>query len=286
MIETDESIMNGGLYMIKMAIMYDFDKTLSPKNMQEFSFLQSIGFDDPNEFWKQCSHVAKTHKMDSNLAYMYLMLQKSNACDKPIRREDFVQLGKDVELYPGVESWFDRIRKYGEERGIEVEHYIISSGLSEIIEGTSIYPDFKKVYACKYYYNASGMASWPAMVVNYTTKTQYIYRINKGVLDESNDFDLNRSTPESAKAIPFSRMVYIGDGFTDVPSMKLVNTSGGYAIAVYGEEEEVAKTLIEEKRANFIAPADYSENSKLDQIMKGIIDLIEKRYRLSVLEEV
>lgn len=268
---------------IKVALMYDFDKTLSPRDMQEFSFIPAVGFKDPTVFWKEVDQFKNKNKMDSILAYMFMMLKKAEQADQPIRREDFVRLGKEVELYPGVEEWFDRINEYGETLGLEVEHYVISSGLSEIIEGTSIMDKFKKVYACKYCYNASGVAVWPATVVNYTTKTQYVYRINKGVLDETNDVDLNRSTPESEKRIPFSRMVYIADGFTDVPCMKLVKQNGGKAIAVYHGDATVAESLVSADRVDFIAPSDYQENSKIDQIIKSILAHIAADYKMNCL---
>lgn len=268
---------------IKVALMYDFDKTLSPRDMQEFSFIPAVGFKDPAAFWKEVDDFKNKNKMDSILAYMFMMLKKAEQADQPIRREDFVRLGKEVELYPGVEDWFERINEYGASLGLEVEHYVISSGLAEIIEGTSIVDKFKKVYACKYYYNASGVAVWPATVVNYTTKTQYVYRINKGVLDETNDADLNRSTPESEKRIPFSRMVYIADGFTDVPCMKLVKQNGGKAIAVYHGDATVAESLVSAGRVDFIAPSNYQENSMIDQIIKSILAHIAADYKMDCL---
>lgn len=270
---------------IKVALMYDFDKTLSPKDMQEFSFIPSVGFKEPDIFWNEVNHFKNKNKMDSILAYMYMMLKKAEQADQPIRREDFVRLGSKVELYPGVEGWFSRINDYGEQLGIAVEHYVISSGLSEIIEGTRIAKEFKKIYACKYCYNASGVAVWPATVVNYTTKTQYVFRINKGVLNENNDADLNRSTPEDQKRIPFNRMVYIADGFTDVPCMKLVKQNGGKAIAVFNKsgDASVAESLVNDQRVDFIAPSDYNEGSDIDAIIKSILNHIAADYRMSVL---
>lgn len=267
----------------KIAILYDFDKTLSPKDMQEFSFIPSLGI-EPKQFWQEVNNLATAQKMDSILTYMYMMINKANLMEKPIRRDDFVALGKKVKLYPGVENWFSRMNDYGTKRGLQVEHYIISSGLSEIIEGTSIGDEFKKIYACKYCYNASGVAVWPATVVNYTTKTQYIFRINKGVLDECNDLDLNRFTPQNKRDIPFSHMIYIGDGFTDVPCMKLVKLNGGHSIAVYAKAvdkaRKTAEELIHDHRADFISPADYSEGRELDRIVKSIIDHVQTQVQM------
>lgn len=258
----------------KIAIMYDFDKTLSPKDMQEFSYFNQIGT-NPEEFWSLANKVSASEKMDPILTYMLMMIKFT----PNLTKEDLNESGKAIELFPGVETWFNRINKYGDENDIEIEHYIISSGLQEMIEGTSIKDEFKKIYACRYVYNDQGSAIWPARVVNYTTKTQYIFRINKGVLDESNDIDLNKSTPEETKPIPYERMIYIGDGYTDVPSMKVVSQYGGYTIAVYKDDksrDELAGQLYHDKRAQFLINADYSENSEMEIVVKSIIDVISK----------
>ncbi len=254
-----------------IALMYDFDKTLCTTDMQAYTFIPNLGM-SADEFWKKASDLADHKKMDRILAYMYLMLDEAHIHKKPIRRNDFVALGKDLELYPGVVEWFDRINQYGKEKGVAVKHYIISSGLREIIEGSSIYKKFDDVFAGEFLYDENGVACWPKNVVNYTTKTQFLFRINKGVLDISNDDDLNRYTPEEDRPVPFRNMIYIGDGLTDVPCMKLVKVNGGCSIAVYqsGKLSKV-KDLILDQRVNFIEPADYSEGSKLDEIVKDII---------------
>jgi len=189
-----------------------------------------------------------------------------------IRRNEFVKMGKDLQFFPGVIDWFKRINSIGDELGLSVEHYIISSGLREIIEGSSIYKEFKDVFACEYLYNENDVACWPKNAVNYTTKTQFLFRINKGVLDISNDNDLNTYTPEDDRPVPFRNMIYIGDGLTDVPCMKLVKINGGYSIAVFqrGKKNKV-EDLITNNRVNFIEPADYSEGSDLDKTVKLIL---------------
>ena len=254
-----------------IALMYDFDKTLCTTDMQAYTFIPNLGM-SANEFWAKASDLAEKHKMDRILAYMYLMLDEAHIHRKPIRRSDFVALGKDLELYPGVAEWFNRINRFGKEQGVTIKHYIISSGLREIIEGSSIYKEFDDVFAGEFLYDENGVACWPKNVVNYTTKTQFLFRINKGVLDISNDDDLNRFTPEEDRPVPFRNMIYIGDGLTDVPCMKLVKVNGGCSIAVYqkGKQAKV-KDLILDQRVNFIEPADYSEGSQLDQITKDII---------------
>ncbi len=254
-----------------IALMYDFDKTLCTTDMQAYTFIPNLKM-TADEFWNKASDLAEKKKMDRILAYMYLMLDEAHIHKMPIHRDDFVALGKDLELYPGVKEWFDRINQFGKEQGVIVKHYIISSGLREIIEGSSIYKKFDDVFAGEFLYDENGVACWPKNVVNYTTKTQFLFRINKGVLNISNDDDLNRYTPEEDRPVPFRNMIYIGDGLTDVPCMKLVKVNGGYSIAVFppGKRSKV-NDLIRDQRVNFIERADYSENSKLDVIVKDII---------------
>ena len=254
-----------------IALLYDFDKTLCTKDMQEYSFIPKVNM-SADDFWREATNLAKTEKMDGVLAYMYLMLEKSRDVRQPIHRKDFVELGKDLEFFPGVEQWFNRINKVGEQLDANVEHYIISSGLKEIIEGSKIYDAFQEVFACEFYYDFNGIACWPKNAVNYTTKTQFLFRINKGVLDISNDRDLNKFTLEEDRPIPFRNMIYIGDGLTDVPCMKLVKVNGGHSIAVYqdGGKEKVNE-LLKAERVDFLTQADYSENSELDLTVKDMI---------------
>lgn len=268
--------------MNKIALIYDFDKTLSPKDMQEFHLIPSLGYTNPKEFWQKCAKETEQYNMDSILSYM-LQIKKEN---NDLTYKDLRTEGKYIELYKGVDTWFKRINKYGKDKGIEVEHYIISSGLKEMIEGSSIAKYFKKIYACSYAYDAEGKILWPARVVNYTTKTQYLFRINKNVLDEKNDKDLNRSTPDEEKYIPFNNMVYFGDGLTDVPSMKVVRDNGGYAIAVYNTNENkqaLAMELKNDKRANFALEADYSKGSDIEKAVKVIIDMAASMHRMEQL---
>ena len=191
-----------------------------------------------------------------------------------LNKKALAEYGAKVQLFPGVKEWFERIRAYGKERGVIVEHYIISSGIKEMIEGTSVADSFEKIYACSFYYNDRGVATWPAQIVNYTNKTQFLFRIEKGVLDV-NDAGVNDYfSPENVR-IPFRNMVYIGDSDTDVPCMKLVNSSGGFSIGVYNSEtKDKVKVykMMRENRIKYFAPADYSEESELDALVKNIID--------------
>lgn len=263
--------------MKKVAIMYDFDKTLSTSDMQEYSLIPSLGYDDPKVFWEEVSAYSKKHKMDSILSYMFKVLEKS---PDGFNYNKIKELGADVEFYDGVLDWFERINEYGKSRGLLVEHYIISSGMKEMIKGTAIAKYFKKIYACKYVYDEEcNKAVWPAVVVNYTTKTQYIFRINKQVLDENDDKSVNDYVDQGLRPIPFRRMIYLGDGITDVPCMKLVKEYGGNSIALYNDEnvksKDIVQKLIDDNRANYMAKADYREGKRLDRIIKGILDNIK-----------
>lgn len=257
-----------------IAIMYDFDKTLSTRDMQDFALIPSLGMES-GDFWQAANDFGREQKMDGILAYMYTSIREARRHQKPLRRENLLAHGKSVEFFDGVLTWFDRINAYGQAHGAEIEHYIISSGMKEIIEGTPIADKFKEIFACEYYYDENGDAVWPKTAVNYTNKTQFVYRINKGVLDVSNDVDLNRSMPDDSKRVPFTNMIYIGDGLSDVPCMKMMQAYGGTSIAVYpqGQRNKVEELLIND-RVNFIFPADYSEESELSKAMQSIIDKI------------
>lgn len=254
-----------------IAIMYDFDKTLCAKDMQEYTFIPNLGMDS-TKFWSEATDLRVSNKMDQVLTYMYLMFKKTADNNQTIKKEYLNNIGKDIELFNGLENWFERINNYGKELGMEVEHYIISSGLKEIIEGSKIGKYFKEIYASEFYYNDEGNAVWPKLAVNYTNKTQFLNRINKGVLDISDDYSLNKKMLENDRRISTANMIYIGDGFTDVPCMKLTKDGGGVSIAVYNNNNShTAVNLLKDNRINFIAPADYQENSNIDKIIKKVI---------------
>ena len=266
--------MNEGKKLHKVALMYDFDKTLCGKDMQEYSFIPSVGM-QASDFWEEANRISVKTNMDRILAYMLLMIKTAKKNEVEITKESFNKLGKDVVLLKGVKTWFKRINEFGKSLGIEVEHYIISSGLKEIIDGTPIAKEFKKIYACEFHYNNSGNADWPQQVVNYTTKTQFIFRISKGVLDTMDDKRLNSYTSESDRTIPYRNMIYIGDGLTDVPCMTVVKDRGGESIAIYHRgEKQIAKKLLKENRVTFMCRADYSQDSMLETIVKKIIQKV------------
>lgn len=255
-----------------IALLYDFDKTLSIKDQQEYTFIPSLGM-EASEFWGEADRISKENNMDRILAYMFLMIKQAKKKGIEINRDAFRKLGEDVGLLPGVKTWFKRINDYGKSKGVRIEHYIISSGLKEIMEGTSIAKNFKRIYACEFHYNTNGNADWPAQVVNYTTKTQFIFRISKGALDLYDDSVVNSYMPMHSRSVPYSNMIYIGDGLTDVPCMKLVRDRGGESIALYhGKNKERCQKLLLENRVGFICPANYSKNSELETTIKTIID--------------
>lgn len=257
-----------------LAICYDFDKTLTPDDMQAQGYIQSVGF-DVAKFWEESNLLARDNDMDQNLAYMYKMVREAEG-QLLFTRKTLGEYGSRVALFSGVTEWFERIRAYGREKGVAVEHYIISSGLKEMIEGTQPAKEgaFERIYASSFYYNDRGVARWPAQVVNYTNKTQFLFRISKGVLDV-NDPGVNDSFSPEEIRIPFRNMVYIGDSATDIPCMKLVTSYGGHSIGVYdpdtGDRRKVYK-MMSEGRIRFFAPADYSTGTELDRLVKAIID--------------
>ena len=254
-----------------VALMYDFDRTLCTKDMQDYSFIPSLDM-TPSDFWAAANGFGRVQEMDSILAYMYTMIEKCAEHNIPLTREKLNRDGNAIVLFPGVFDWFERVNAYGAAQGVEVEHYVISSGLKEIIEGSSIADRFKKIFACEFLYDENGIAAWPKTAVNYTNKTQFVYRINKGVLDISNDVDLNRSMPDDSKRIPFTNMIYVGDGLSDVPCMKMMKSYGGYAIAVHQEtNRQKVEELLLKDRVDFIFPADYREGSMMDKTVHNLI---------------
>ena len=261
-----------------VAIMYDFDKTLCTKDMQEYAFIPALGMSS-SAFWGEVNSMTDSEEMDNILAYMYKMVEKAKEKKVPIKRETFQEMGSKVEYFDGVKTWFERINTYGEKIGVRVEHYIVSSGIKEIIEGTEIAHFFKKIYACEFMYDYNGFIQWPKFAVNYTAKTQFLFRINKGVLtiDSKSADKLNRFTPENERRVPFRNMIYIGDGLTDVPCMKLVKSYGGQSIAVFDEAKgkDAAEALKVANRVNFVAAADYGPGSDIEIIVQAIIKKIQ-----------
>ena len=257
---------------IKIGILYDFDKTLCTTDMQEYDFIKNLGMTS-KDFWGEAAGITDQHGVERILAYMFVMIKKCKEKGIPLTEEYLKKCGENVVLYNGVRSWFDRINAFGESLGVTIEHYIISSGTYEIIQGTPIAKYFKRIYACRYMYDEKGEALWPALAINYTLKTQYIYRISKGILDVTDDYNLNREQNEKLRRIAYRNMIYIGDGLTDIPCMKMLKEKGGKSIALYpaGNSDHV-KPLVEDERINYVCVADYSPDSPLEQIVKLMIE--------------
>ena len=256
-----------------LAICYDFDHTLSPDDMQAQGYIQSVGC-DVEKFWRDARELAEKNDMDPNLAYMYMMKKEAEG-RLVFTKEKLAEYGSRITLFPGVEAWFERIHAYGRKHGVVVEHYIISSGLKEMIEGTAIAKKkvFKKIYASSFYFNSRGVAEWPAQAVNYTNKTQFLFRISKGVLD-INDPAVNDYFAPNQMRVPFRNMVYIGDSDTDIPCMKLIHSAGGHPIGVYdpGKGKEKVLKMMADNRIRYFVPADYSQGAELDRLLESIVE--------------
>lgn len=274
---------------VRTALVYDFDGTLAPGNIQEHSLLPDYLGVSKEEFWEEVGAAKREHDADQILIYMQHLLWRAKKLALPMTRQVLRRYGGATKYFPGVESWFDRIDAYAASKNLALEHYVISSGNEEMILGCSIAEHFAKVFACRYVYDEHGNAIWPAAVVNYTTKTQYLFRINKGVRTYWDDESVNRWVPMEERFVPFQRMVYLGDGDTDIPSMKMVRHQGGYSLAVFDPAEwdspdlatrakfkERAYNLIAEDRAHFVLPADYEDGSQLDIAVKGILGRIAR----------
>ncbi|MBR0255720.1 MAG: haloacid dehalogenase-like hydrolase [Bacteroidales bacterium] len=261
-----------------VALIYDFDGTLSPGNMQEFGFIQAIG-QTPAEFWSKSNQVPEGQEVSSILSYMKLMIDEARKKGISLTRDSFVSFGRHIELYEGVHHWFSLINEYGRRHGVVIEHYINSSGQTELIEGTSIAHEFKKIFACSFWYDENGVAVWPAVAVDYTGKTQFLFKIAKGILDISDNTKVNDSQKEEEKPIPFSHMIYFGDGTTDIPCMKIVKMFGGNSIAVFDPHNQhqidTARTLLKQDRVNFICEADYRIGGQMYEVVTTIIDKIK-----------
>ncbi len=274
---------------ISMAFIYDFDGTLADGEMQEYDLVPKLGV-LPEQFWAMSNDIKVKTNSDGILAYMYLIIKMAREKNIPITRKDFASYSKNIVFFDGVSTWFDRINDYGASQGVDISHYIISSGIKEMIEGTIIAPYFKAIFASSYMYDQEGNPIWPARSVNYTNKTQYIFRLNKGVLDETDDISINTYQPRKNRPMPFKNMIYFGDGATDIPCMRLVKNFGGHAVMVYNENKlgskEMALDYVQKDRISIAAPNDYTAGSILEKGTHLIIDQVAARAKLDVMRAV
>ena len=270
-----------------VAFAYDFDGTLAPGNMQDHAFIPDELGMDRGAFWDEVGALAKAQRGDHILAYMNLMLLKAAQAGAPLALADWRARGADLPLFPGVETWFERQNARAAALGLDLAHFVISSGNRELIEGSRIGAAFKRIYASAFMFDAAGKASGIALAINYTSKTQFLFRINKDTLDEWDNTAINKAMAHDERPVPFDRIVFFGDGATDVPTMRLMTDHGGYAVSVYDGADaasaEAARELKRDGRARFAAPADYREGGPLDQLTGAILEEIAARVRAKAL---
>ena len=272
------SIYTFGASMKRIAICYDFDKTLTPLDMQSQGFVQDIGM-GIDEFWEEVDTYSVDEHIELNLTYMYKMVKAAGRVGKKLTKEYLNSFGKGIEYFPGLDTWFDRINKFGKDRGVEVHHYILSSGLKEIIDGTSIVKNFDHVYASAFHYDNDGFVDWPGFVVNYTNKTQFLFRISKGVFDELDD-GVNNAMKKGEYFVPLTNFIYIGDSDTDIPCMTLMTQFGGLSVGVYNENmggKKKVEKLVKDGRIKAAVKADYSEGSEIEKVVQDAILNIRSR---------
>ncbi len=266
-----------------IALIYDFDHTLCDQDMQNYTFIPNLDM-TPEEFWDDLGDFTRQENMEGILSYLYYMVKKSKEKGLPITKKYLKEMGKDINFFPGVLDWFERINQFGKEHGAIIEHYIISSGIKEIINSSEVAKHFKAVFACDFYYDDKGEAAWPKIAINFTGKTQYLYKINKGILDDADATEVNKKHKE--KRIPFRNMIYIGDGLTDIPCMTMLKKQGGKSIGVYvAKHKERVQQFLVDDRVNYVCPANYKENSYLDKTVKLIIKSTCLISELAYLEE-
>ena len=267
-----------------VAIMYDFDKTLSTTDMQDYGFIPKLGM-TPEEFWGATGEFTKKTGVERILSYMYMMVYLSKEKGVKLTHKELNNMGKNIQYFPGVETWFKRINQYGKKKGVVVEHYLVSSGTKEIVEGCSIAKEFKEIYGCEFYFDPETEEPvWPKLAINYTQKTQYFFRISKGAYNQGDDTKINEKTVN--RRIPYANIIYMGDGMTDVPTMVLAKQNGGSAIAIYSKKDSAGiKSLLKGGRVNYACHANYKEDSDLDKTIKLIIDSIATRTQLAAKTE-
>lgn len=282
------------------ALIYDFDNTLIEGNLPDHSLLEEIGW-EPEEFWKVSNKRAEDQRADMVCVYMHTLLEKAEEAGKPITREMLERHGKKIKMREGFadgqNSWFKRTGEIAREHGLEIQHYVITSGLAEMVEACPIANDLRAVFGSRYLYDENGKAVGLAHVVNYTNKTQHLFRINKGVHDIADDRKLNEYMHEETRPVPFSNMLFIGDGFTDIPCFSLIKRFQGHTLAVLANEVttedsdiEIAQhimskinksfdqieTLVSDGRADHISlGAHFVPDGRVEQVVEKVARAIE-----------
>ncbi len=271
---------------IKCALVYDFDGTLAEGDCAQHGLMPSLDINDVNGFWDKVKDRCKEDDGDEILTYLGMLAEIANKKgSKELSEDNLKKHGAIIPLFPGVSSWFDRINEYGKNNGLCIYHYIISSGLESMIRGTDIGDEFKQIFACKFHYNDDKeTVKWVSQAINYTTKTQFLFRINKGINNSWDNMAVNKFIEPDKKEIPFEKMIYFGDGDTDIPAMKMVLIQGGASLAVFDEKKWGDKStqgkiekLISEERSSYVVSANYKEGSQLDVTVKGLLQLFKRR---------
>jgi hypothetical protein len=267
-----------------IAIVYDYDQTLSPNYMQEEVLFPAFGI-DAKRFWKKCQELVAAEGYDHELAYMRVMLEYLDM-DRPTNAR-LRELGRDLRFYPGLPEMFDDfsaglLTPQHEAHGIRLEHFIISSGLKALIDGSRVAPYVKAIFGCEFAEDAQGRITFPKRVISHTQKTQYLFRINKGLLELTQD--VNDHMPAEVRPVPFEHMIYVGDGPTDVPCFAVVRQNGGHAIAVYNPHDESRASFKKcyqlannANRVRHIAPADFRAGSHLRLLLEQMVEDVATR---------
>ena len=265
-----------------IALVYDFDGTLIPKTMQDYTIIPRLKLRS-EKFWSDIMEEAEATDGEVMMIYMRQLITRANSMNIKITKNEFKMMASKIKYFKGVLTWFDNINKYlkHNHKRIKVAHYVISAGHHEILESTAIRKKLTNVFGSQYYFNEQGHATFPKVVVTDTAKTQFLFRINKG--KEKVSDSINSHMPEELRPIPFENMIYIGDGLTDVPSMALIKKQNGHAVSVYPrgskKQKKVSNDLLAAKRVDFIAEANYTRNSILFKRICLIIDMISARIK-------
>ena len=265
-----------------IALVYDFDGTLIPKTMQDYTIIPRLKLRS-DKFWSDIMEEAEATDGEVMMIYMRQLITRASSMNIKITKSEFKLMASKIEYFKGVFTWFDNINKYlkNNHKRIKVAHYVISAGHHEILESTAIRKKLKNVFGSQYYFNEQGHATFPKVVVTDTAKTQFLFRINKG--KEKVSDSINSHMPEELRPIPFENMIYIGDGLTDVPSMALIKKQNGHSVSVYPKgskkQKKVSNDLLAAKRVDFIAEANYARNSVLFKRICLIIDMISARIK-------
>jgi 2-hydroxy-3-keto-5-methylthiopentenyl-1-phosphate phosphatase len=273
---------------MQCALVYDFDGTLAKGNCAEHGLMPALGLNEHSDFWPEVNRKNRERDGDEILTYLGELAKcaRDEGKQDELKPESLQAYGKSIPLFPGVVGWFDAINRFASDQGIALSHYIVSSGLEEMIRGTPVAKHFKKIFGCRYHYDeATGHAKWPAVAIDYTTKTQYLFRINKGIENSWDNVTINEYIEPGERPVPFDHMIYFGDGDTDIPAMKMVKAQGGCSLAVFdgdkwdqGKTQEKIEKLISEERANYVVQGDYTSGSQLDVTVRGILRLYKRKH--------